>query len=787
MTSRSEKAFLLTRQWRDTPDGVELVFWATSDNGPLRIQVDKQEAVGFAERAHGGRLAAEKLGGRVRPLELATLAGAPVDGVYFPTRRALVEARKLLRSGGARLHESDVKPSDRFLMERFVTGGLVVTGDAHEHPTYREYRNPRIEPCDYRPELRVLSLDIETDSVETLYSICATTRESAHVFLLRSPEWGSNMQGERVDAEHSVHPDETTLLEEFFAWVAAVDPDVIIGWNVIDFDLNFIERRCQRFNLSFALGRGGDRAALLGLSGASGPGGKRVARIPGRPVLDGIDTLRTATWSFEDFGLNAVARELLGRGKLIEDDAEDNEEKIREIRRLYRDAPWDLARYNLEDCRLVEGIFERTLLIDFAIERAQLTGLGLDRVGGAVAAFDNLYLPRLHRAGRVAPNVEEHDIGDDEVSPGGFVMDSEPGLFANVIVLDFKSLYPSIIRTFLVDPLGLAVESADPIDTVPGFKGASFSKDTHILPELIEHLWSARDRAKRANNDALSRAIKIIMNSFYGVLGTTACRFFDPRLASSITLRGHEIITRSRTFIENAGHRVIYGDTDSLFVLLEQDAEEDACQEIGGRLAAELTAFWSREVQEKYGLTSYLELELEKHYLRFFMPTVRGSELGSKKRYAGLVRRGDDVELQFTGLESVRSDWTPLARAFQREIYRRVFHDEPFEDYVKETAHAVLAGKRDTDLVYRKRLRRKLQDYVKNVPPHAQAARKSKRAGRFVRYVITVNGPEPLDNNPSPIDYQHYVDRQLAPAADALLQVKGTSVSKILDRQMSLF
>ena len=783
LTSSGEKAFLLTRQWRDTTDGIELVFWATSDSGPIRIQVDKQEAVGFAER---GRVHAEKLGGRSRPLELATLSGAPVDGVYFPTRRALVDARRLVRSGGARIHESDVKPSDRFLMERFVTGGLVITGDVREHPTYREYRNPRIEPCDYRPELHVLSLDIETDSVETLYSICATTPKRSHVFLLRSPEWNSSGNGERIDIEHSVHPDETALLEEFFAWVEAVDPDVIIGWNVIDFDLNFLERRCQRFNLSFALGRGRDRAALLG---PSGPGGKRVARIPGRPVLDGIDTLRTATWSFEDFSLNAVARELLGRGKLIEDDAEDNQEKILEIRRLYRDAPWDLARYNLEDCRLVEEIFERTLLIEFAIERTQLTGLGLDRVGGAVAAFDNLYLPRLHRAGRVAPNVEEHDIDVDEMSPGGFVMDSEPGLFANVIVLDFKSLYPSIIRTFLVDPLGLVVESPDPADTVPGFKGASFSKDTHILPELIEHLWSARDRAKRAGNDALSRAIKIIMNSFYGVLGTTACRFFDPRLASSITLRGHEILTRSRAFIERSegGHRVIYGDTDSLFVLLDQDADENACRGVGERLASELTAFWSNEVRNKYNLTSYLELEFEKHYLRFFMPTVRGSELGSKKRYAGLVRRGGDVELQFTGLESVRSDWTPLAREFQREIYRRIFHDEPFEDYVKQTADGVLTGKRDSDLVYRKRLRRKLKDYVKNVPPHAQAARKSKRSGRYVRYLITINGPEPLDNNPSPIDYQHYVDRQLAPAADALLQVKGTSVRKILDRQMSLF
>ncbi len=780
MSSSTENAFLLTRQWRDTADGLELVFWAKAASGAVRIQLDRQEAVGFVER---GFVDAEKLGGRARPLELTTLAGAPVDGLYFPSRRALVDARKLLRSGGARLHESDVKPTDRFLMERFVTGGLTVSGEVTEHPTFREYRNPRVESCDYRPELEVMTIDIETDAVNTLYSISATTSERAHVFLLRSPDWGPQVHGDRIDelAEHSIHSDETTLLEEFFAWVAAADPDVLIGWNVIDFDLRFLETRCQQLNLAFALGRGKDRATLLA---STGPGGKRVARIPGRPVLDGIDTLRTATWHFEDFGLNAVARELLGRSKLIDSGDENSEDKINEIRRMYREAPWDLARYNLEDCRLVEEIFEHTQLMDFAIERAQLTGLALDRVGGSVAAFDNLYLPRLHRQGRVAPNVDEHDLDVADMSPGGFVMDSEPGLFSNVIVLDFKSLYPSIIRTFLVDPLGLAVDSDD---EVPGFKGASFSKQTHILPELIEHLWSARDRAKRAKNDASSRAIKIIMNSFYGVLGTTACRFFDPRLASSVTLRGHEIITRSRKFIEGAGHRVIYGDTDSLFVLLEQDASEQACAELGAKIATELTAFWSDEVRQRYELRSYLELEFEKHYLRFFMPTVRGSEQGSKKRYAGLVRRGGDVELQFTGLESVRSDWTPLAREFQRELYRRVFHEEPFVDFVKETAAAVLGGRRDAELVYRKRLRRRLKDYVKNVPPHAQAARKSSRAGRWIRYVVTVNGPEPLDNNPSRIDYQHYVDRQLAPAADALLHVKGTSVSKILDRQMSLF
>ena len=776
MVSSSEQAFLLTRQWRDTPSGVELVFWAAAASGPIRIQIVQQEAVCFAVRGH---VYAARVGARSRSVELRTLEGALVDALYFPTQRALVDARRELRAAGVRLYESDLKPSDRYLMERFVTGGLLVTGEWEAHEGYRLYRNPRMTSCDYRPDLSILSLDIETDAdAGTLFSIGASTETTAHVFLLRSSDWESSEHGARIDerVEHSVHHDELSLIEAFFSWLSDIDPDIIIGWNVIDFDLHFLERRCEQLNLLFAFGRGRDRATILE---PTAPGGKRVARLPGRSVLDGIDTLRNATWSFEDFGLDAVARELLGRGKLIEDESKD---RVEEIKRLYREAPWDLLRYNLEDCRLVEAIFEKTDLFDFSLERAELTGLALDRVGGSVAAFDSLYLPRLHRRGRVARDIEERPL--DDLSPGGYVMDSEPGLFKNVIVLDFKSLYPSIIRTFLVDPLGLA-EAGE--DSVPGFKGGKFSRDAHILPGIIEHLWKARDKAKRAGREATSRAIKIIMNSFYGVLGTPACRFFEPRLASSITLRGHEIITKSRAFIESEGYRVIYGDTDSLFVLLDEGKAEKRCLALGSELAKRLNTFWSKKLQEEHRLDSHLEVELETHYLRFFMPTIRGSELGSKKRYAGLVRRGEEVELTFTGLEAVRSDWTPLAREFQRELYRRVFHDEVFEDYVKQTADDLFSGRRDRDLVYRKRLRRKLEDYTKNVPPHARAAQKSTRSRKWIRYVITTNGPEPLDNTPSPLDYQHYLDRQLAPAADALLHVKGTSVSRILDKQLSLF
>jgi len=104
-------------------------------------------------------------------------------------------------------------------------------------------------------------------------------------------------------------------------------------------------------------------------------------------------------------------------------------------------------------------------------------------MGGSVAAFDFLYLPRLHRKGVVAPDISPFDDGLG--SPGGYVLDSEPGLYNNVLVLDFKSLYPSIIRTFCIDPLGMFRPGDNPID---GFLEASFSRDEHILPDMIASL-----------------------------------------------------------------------------------------------------------------------------------------------------------------------------------------------------------------------------------------------------------------------------------------------------------
>ncbi len=760
---RAERTiFLLTRDAKERRGGLELTYWGTSAEGPVRVRLTDQRAVFCVPRE------VETRAGERSAIDRRTLDGRAVDRVAFPSRRELrQEADRLARLGTPAL-ESDVKPADRALFERFVTGACTVRGPMRERRGFVELVDPEIEPADVAPSLRVASFDVEAEGPDApIYSVGIVTREDERAFVRGS---GPPIEGV------SYHADERATLSAFLDYVEELDPDVLIGWNVIDFDLAYLEERCRRLGMGFTLGRDRERATVLRGSTENAPS---VARVSGRVVLDGIATMRAATWSFESWSLEHVGRTLLGRGKKIHGADGD---RLAEIQRLYREDLPALIEYNLEDCRLVLDIFAKAHVLEFAIERQRLTGLTMDRRAGAVAAFDFLYLPRLHRAGRVAPST-----GHEEplASPGGYVMDSAPGLYDGVLVLDFKSLYPSIIRTFLVDPLGLAVAGDDAVE---GFGGARFSRTTHILPGLIESLWAARDEAKKKSDAALSRAIKILMNSFYGVLGTPACRFYDPRLASSITRRGHEILQRSRAQIEARGLSVLYGDTDSLFVLLGAGKTQEECLAVGRELVRELNAYWREALRREHGLTSALEIQLETCFSRFLMPTIRGSEQGSKKRYAGLVLDGEGrAKVVVKGLEAVRTDWTPLARSFQRELLRRVFQDEPYAAWIRQLTDDLYAGRLDEQLVYRTRLRRELDSYVKNVPPHITAARQLDRVGREIAYVITTRGPQPVEKRTAPIDYAHYVERQLAPAGDTVLAFVGESFMRLGGRQLSLF
>jgi len=589
--------------------------------------------------------------------------------------------------------------------------------------------------------------------------------------------------------------DEPSLLERLIIWFRDYDPDIIIGWAVVTFDLALLHKRAQLHGIKFVIGRGG-RELSWKVADKFRP---ETLSLPGRVVLDGIDWLKAAFYRFDSFSLEFVSRALLDEGKALPRSADkaldeyvvqSNRGEV--ITALFNQDKQALAHYNVTDCRLVWDIFEKTQLFEFALERSRLTGLELGRVGGSVAAFNNLYLPHLHRAGLVAPAMA---TSQGLESPGGYVMDSIPGLYRHIIVLDFKSLYPSIIRTFLIDPKGL-VEGLGQCeaDTVDGFIGARFSRDAPILPAIVKRLAEHRETAKLQHNAPLSQAIKIIMNSLYGVLGSKGCVFHDARLASSITLRGHQIMKQTRAWIEELGYGVIYGDTDSTFVWLGDNPNDVDLQ--AQALVAKVNAKWQQKIAADFRLECHLELQYESHFEQFFMPTLRGSLAGSKKRYVGASRNSDgELELTFKGMEQVRSDWSPLARRVQGELYYRLFSGLDVEQFLYDIIARLSSGELDDELIFSKRLRRDIGDYTNKSSPHVKAAQRlcdnsgddryGKR-GSLIQYIITLNGAEPIRYRQSAIDHQYYIDKQLNAVAEPVLAILGKSFIDIATKQMPL-
>ncbi|MBU0524047.1 MAG: DNA polymerase II [Gammaproteobacteria bacterium] len=783
-----QQGFVLTRHWRDTPAGTQVEFWLATDAGPQRIRLPHQPSVAFIPAARREQAEAVLRGEKnveLKPLALQDFEHRPVLGLYCQQHGQLMRLETALRKAGVEMFEADVRPPERYMMERFITAPVLFGGTPGSEGLLLD---AQMKPApDYRPNLRLVSLDIETTAQGELYSIALEGCGERQVYMLGPP----NGDDSAVDFQLDYCDSRTVLLKKLNEWFARHDPDAIIGWNVVQFDLRVLHQHARQLGVPLKLGRGGEEMQWR----EHGSRNHYFASAAGRLIIDGIESLRSATWSFPSFSLENVAQTLLGEGKAISTPYQ----RMDEINRMFAEDKPALATYNLKDCELVTRIFAKTQLLTFLLERASVTGLPADRSGGSVAAFTHLYMPLMHRQGFVAPNLGNKPA---QASPGGFVMDSQPGLYESVLVLDYKSLYPSIIRTFLIDPVGLieGLQHPEDSESVPGFRGARFSRTRHCLPAIVARVAEGRETAKREHNAPLSQALKIIMNAFYGVLGSSGCRFFDTRLASSITLRGHEIMLRTRQLIEAQGHTVIYGDTDSTFVWLRRAHGQEEAAQIGRALVDHVNQWWREHVQQEYGLESALELQFETHYKRFLMPTIRGAEEGSKKRYAGLVTRADGTdEMVYKGLETVRTDWSPLARQFQQELYSRIFHREPYQDYVRDYVRKTLAGEFDDRLIYRKRLRRTLDDYERNVPPHVRAARiaddyndqqgrpRQYQNGGWISYVISVAGPEPLEIRSAPIDYDHYVTRQLQPVADAILPFVDDDFSTLIGGQLGLF
>ncbi|MBN2459351.1 DNA polymerase II [Candidatus Woesearchaeota archaeon] len=699
----------------------------------------------------------------------------------------VAKLRDRLHAKNIPTYEADIRFAYRFMIDKSLQGAVNIEGK-HEKGKYdagegadRVYTEPELKPADYFPKnLKVLSIDIETDKKgKELYCI-GLYSDNLKKVIIRS--------NEKLRNAISVGSEQEMLLK-FRELVLEQDPDILTGWNFIDFDLNILEKKFKDYKLPFTIGRN-DTPCRLRLYSSFFQDSK--ADCAGRMVLDGIQVLKNNFVALQDYKLATAAKAFLNDSKIFE-----GEGRWELVEDAFRKNPQLLVDYNLKDAELVPRILDKTTALELSIQRSLLTGMPLDRVRASIASLDSVYLKELRKKGYVASSVGAEER--DDQGKGGYVMSSKPGIYDYIIVCDFKSLYPSIIRTFNIDPWsylpackekhGKKGYGKKPVVQVPS--GACFKNQEGILPEIIQHLWDQREKARKQKNELARYAIKILMNSFYGVLANPTCRFYSREMANAITLTGQHIIKLTAKKVEEMGYEVIYGDTDSIFVYPHIDDYKQA-QKIGEEIASKINGFFEKHVKEGYHRKSYMELQFDKVYKRFIMPTVRGSEVGSKKRYAGLLIDSEGKEkMDFVGLEFVRRDWTDLAKTFQLELLNRIFRKEEVADYIKQLVQEVKEGKHDDLLVYKKAIRKEIDDYTKTTPPHVKAARLlgKDRTSNIIEYVMTKEGPEPIQKLKHKIDYEHYIEKQVKPIADAVLGFYEQSFDDIIkgSSQKTLF
>ena len=718
-----------------------------------------------------------------QPTDKHTFSGAPVARIEMEAPPDVPGLRDRLHGAGIDTFEADVRFATRYLIERGIKGSCEIEGVATPGTSVAGlsgvtwvFDDPVLRPADVRIEPRVLSFDIETDGKgERLLAISLFAAGVDEVLIVDGSDRAMPERARQCKNEFAA-------LDAFCARVAEIDPDVITGWNVIDFDLTVLEKIAARLKHPFRLGR--DSGAMR-LRKAEGYFGSGQASIPGRLVLDGIDLLRGAFVRMDEYSLEAVARKVLGEGKAVAGEVRD---RIGEIIHNYRHDLPAFALYARTDARLAFEIPQRLNLIRLAFARSQLAGMTPDRVAASIASFDFLYMSELERLRIVAPTVRSDDSRVGTAQAGGHVLEPRAGLHANVWVFDFKSLYPSIIRTFNIDPLSYVSPAQDTQEDLIQVPGGAFRRAPGILPRMLDELFPRREAAKKAGDEVASGAIKILMNSFYGVLGTPACRFYNPALANSITGTGREMLLWSKAWFEVAGFEVLYGDTDSLFVH-SHATDPDAAAGQAERLVVALNEELARYIDERWHVRSRLELEYEKLYLKLFLSRARHSTRGASKRYAGLLHGRTTDRVEFVGMEVVRRDWTELAKQVQRQLYERLFAGDRVDLYLADIVKEVRAGAHDEKLVYLKGLRKSADDYTASIPPHVAAARKSTQPPeRLIRYVMTTAGAEPLDNVQHPIDREHYVDKQIKPVAEPVLDTLGLEFERVIgdSRQMDM-
>ncbi len=581
---------------------------------------------------------------------------------------------------------------------------------------------------------------------------------------------------------------EINLIEEFIKTIAAHKPDLLIGYGSDNFDFPFLQIRATKYNLNLNI-------SWAGLPVYIGTKGRSAAKTKGFQHLDLSHFIRNIMdLQTERYKLDSVARELLGRGKLGGVDPKNiaeiwssgDEDRLR-----------NLAEYNLVDSELALMIAEKILPTEMQLMK--LLGLPLFEINRMTygqlvewycirnaAQFGQL-VPRKPKSWEV---FERRKTSYE----GAFVVKPKPGLYKNIHVFDFRSLYATIAASHNIGPdsVNCACCADDARAKIGNVHFCQKEKSFYatLLGDLVERrkrigeILKTTPQDDPSHQDLIARrhALKYVAASFYGYLGFAGSRWYSVECAETITYLGRSYIQTVIKTAEKFGFDVLYGDTDSLFLTSKDEVDTNKFLDIVNS-----------------ALPKPMELEHRDSFAAGLFLEAKGKSGGAKKRYALLSKSGNVV---LKGLEAVRGDWSQLARKAQRTAIEQILKDgtpDRAAAFVQNLVKDVRNRKVDLkDLVIEVRLTRDLNKYASRGPHVAAgliAAQRGSKvgAGSRVRFVVNTGAGKISDRvaleedaTLDSYDADYYIDNQVMRAVFKLFEIFNYDVSKLTAGQATL-
>lgn len=598
--------------------------------------------------------------------------------------------------------------------------------------------------------------------------------------------------------------DEKEMLKKFKEIIEDYDPDIICGHNINGFDLPFLIKRLEVLKLSRDIGRSEKNAFVRKLQYRYAP------TISGRVVVDSFEILRKDPWvKFKRYDLSTIGKELLGLGKI--DLGGNYVERMRDM--WNGNSVKKIVTYTKRDAELALNIIVKKHLLDKFFELAKISGLLLqDSLGGQAQRHEFRLLREFDKRKFIMsckPEKLKERMKERQVSSlkGALVLEPEIGLHDWVVVLDFLSLYPSLIRANNICTTTLLTEwnGADHITTPFGTRFVKPEVRKGILPIVVDDILSTRiaikkqlkietDSEKKRILNAKQLALKDLLNSLYGYTGYVRSRLYVLGIANTITSFGRETITKTRNLIEeNFPVKVLYADTDSVFIKSNVHDLEKA-EELGREV--------SKIVTERM---PGLQLKFEKIYKTFLIET--------KKRYAGWAFERENNKwvdrIETKGIETVRRDWCDLTSETMLEVLNTVLKERDIKKASKHVRNVIDNLAKNKILLEKltivKGITKSLDSY-EGIQPHVELAKKIMKrepsrgsmVGERLGFVIIkgnqllskrAEDPEYVKEKGLKIDSYYYIYNQILPPLERIFEVCGVSSSELLEgsKQKSLF